>query len=249
MFPILAFETRSYISNKMAIFWTVAYPIAMLSLLISIFDPGLATDDVFASYRFKTTVGLITLTIVSTALFGMGQAMSEMRAQRALIPYLFLPVSASTIIFAILFSRIIIIVGFSAGFFYGAFFILGVDINYTAIIVLQVFLSLLAASLFSFALVLPLLYISRNAATIIALANLVNIYALMSAGVFIPMEALPSWSKIFVISSPFYYLNIGLQASFEQDFGAFVLLTGAAISALGIGIVMILASNKLLVPK
>ncbi len=53
MFPILAFETRSYISNKMAIFWTVAYPIAMLSLLISIFDPGLATDDVFASYRFK----------------------------------------------------------------------------------------------------------------------------------------------------------------------------------------------------
>jgi hypothetical protein len=63
------------------------------------------------------------------------------------------------------------------------------------------------------------------------------------------MEALPSWSKIFVISSPFYYLNIGLQASFEQDFGAFVLLTGAAISALGIGIVMILASNKLLVPK
>lgn len=66
MTPILLFETRSYISNKHALFWTVAYPITMLALLIFIFDTGsVLSDNVFDSYRFRTIVGLLTLTIIN----------------------------------------------------------------------------------------------------------------------------------------------------------------------------------------
>ena len=101
MLAIAKFELKSYLSNKMALFWTVGYPVAMLALLIAAFDPGIATDDPTESYRFRTTVGLVTLTIVSTALFGMGQAISEMRTQKAMIPYMFLPVTTFSVIMSV----------------------------------------------------------------------------------------------------------------------------------------------------
>ncbi len=249
MKAIFLFELKSYITNRLALFWTVVYPVAMLALLIALFDRGNVSSEFHESYRFKTTVGIVMLTIVSTALFGMGQSMSDMRAKRALVPYILLPTTTVKVVLAILLSRIVAVFLFSLLFFLGAFWWLGVAVPLNVHTVLQVFVSITAASLFSFSLVLPLLAISKNTTTIIALANIVNIYALMSAGVFIPKEVLPSWSEIFVTSSPFSHLNTVLQAAFHQVFGGVmwglnVLLLGAAAI-----IIKLASTRKLLVPK
>lgn len=249
MLPILLFETRSYLSNKMALFWTVAYPVAMLALLIALFDPGTDGGDVFSSYRFKTTVGLVSLTIISTALFGMGQALGEMREQRAMLPYLFLPTTVFSTVLAILCSRIIAVLLFSIAFLTGAFAVLGVEVDFSAIAALQVLASLVAASLFTFSLALPLLSVSRNATTIIALANVVNIYAIMSAGVFIPAEFIPGWGKVFITTSPFYYFNLGLQTAFQEGFGAIEWTVHGLCALSAVAIAYASAGGRLLVPK
>lgn len=248
MLAIAKFELKSYLSNKMALFWTVGYPVAMLALLIAAFDPGIATDDPTESYRFRTTVGLVTLTIVSTALFGMGQAISEMRTQKAMIPYMFLPVTTSSVISAILLSRIVVILGFSLLFFVGAFWMLDVQLDVTAALVARVTAAVFAASFFSFAVVLPLLLVSKNATTVIALANVVNIYAVMSAGVFIPIEVMPDWSRLFITTSPFYTLNLGVRQAFDASPPAYLLVGTVGLVLVSALIVYLSSRRKLMVP-
>ena len=248
MYSVLAFELKSFLSNRMALFWTVAYPIAMLVFLVSVFDPRLPVAEFYESYRFKTTVGLVSLTIVSTALFGMGQAMSDMRTHRALIPYMFLPGSTFRIVFSILLSRIIVVFGFSMIFIVGGFLIMGVEVEPSPITVLQVAVSLLVTSLFAFSLILPLIAVSKNATTIISLANILYIYALLSSGVFIPLEAMPDWSHAFITTSPFHYLNIGLQAAFRTvDIGWFWGLH-IAMALAGLAIAYLVSTRRMMVP-
>ena len=220
----------------------------LLALLIAAFDPGIATDDPTESYRFRTTVGLVTLTIVSTALFGMGQAISEMRTQKAMIPYMFLPVTTFSVISAILLSRIVVILGFSLLFFVGAFWMLDVQLDVTAALVARVTAAVFAASFFSFAVVLPLLLVSKNATTVIALANVVNIYAVMSAGVFIPLEVMPDWSRLFITTSPFYTLNLGVRQAFDASPPAYLLVGTVGLVLVSALIVYLSSRRKLMVP-
>ena len=248
MYALINFELKSYLSNRMAMFWTVVYPVVMLAFLVMVFDTKEPVSAFTESYRFQTTVGLISLTIASTALFGMGQAISDMRTHRALVPYMFLPNSIFGVMWAILTSRIIITFGFSLIFIVSAFAILEIKVPFQAVMAMQVVVSILVTSLFCFAIVLPLVALSKNAATIIALANILNIYALISSGVFVPVQVLPKWAVGFVTTSPFYYLNTGLQKAFvagqSVDFwGVQVLL-----ALLGLGVAYASSSRRIMVP-
>lgn len=249
MLPVLLFEMKSYLSNRMALFWMAVYPVAMLALLIVLFDPGLVHGDVFASYRFQTIVGLVALTIVSTALFGMGQALGERKVGRAMVPYLFLPTTIFSVVLAILFSRIIAVLLFSVAFLLGSFAVLGIEAGYSPVIALQVLATLSAYSLFSFAVVLPLVLVSSNATTIIALANVVNIYAIMSSGVFIPIAFLTGWSKLFITTSPFYYFNLGLQSSFQNGFGLIEWSVNLSAALFALALLYFTSTRRFLVPK
>lgn len=253
MFSLILFELKSYLSNRMAMFWTVAYPIAMLAFLVVIFDPGIPVASFTESYRFQTTIGLVSLTIASTALFGMGQAMSDMRTHRALIPYLFVPLSLFSVVSAILISRIIVIFGFSVVFIVCSFAVLGIavlgiNVHPDPKVMLQVCVAILVTSLFCFALVLPLIAASKNATTIISLANVFNIYALMSSGVFIPLSAMPEWSTKFITTSPFYHLNAGLQSAFVPTTSAKFWMIHISLAAIGVAIVYFSSHRRVMVP-
>ncbi len=248
MYALILFELKSYLSNRMAMFWTLAYPVAMLVFLAMVFDPGVPVASFTESYSFRTTVGLVSLTIASTALFGMGQAMGDMRAHRALIPYLFLPQSVFSVVGAILLSRIVVISGFSVVFVLGSFAVLGIEVRANPQVVLQVCVAILVTSLFCFALVLPLVALSKNATTIISLANVLNIYALLSSGVFIPLSAMPEWSVVFITTSPFHHLNAGLQAAFVPADGAGFWLTHAGLAGLGLAIAYVSSRRRIMVP-
>ena len=248
MCALIIFELKSYLSNRMAMFWTVAYPIAMLAFLVMVFDTNASVSDFTESYRFQTTVGLVSLTIASTALFGMGQAMSDMRTHRALIPYMYLPSSIFGVVWAILASRIIVTFGFSFIFIVGAFAILDIEAPFQTAMAVQVVVSILVTSLFCFAIVLPLVALSKNATTIIALANILNIYALISSGVFVPVQVLPSWAVGFVTTSPFYYLNTGLQKAFIAGQGVDFWGVQALLALVGFGVVYASSSRRIMVP-
>jgi ABC-2 type transport system permease protein len=232
----------------MAMFWTVAYPIAMLAFLVMVFDTNTAVSDFTESYRFQTTVGLVSLTIASTALFGMGQAISDMRTHRALIPYMFLPNSIFGVMWAILASRIIVIFCFSIIFIVGSFAILGIGAPLLPIILVQVVVAILVTSLFCFAIVLPLVALSKNATTIIALANILNIYALISSSVFVPVQVLPEWAVGFVTTSPFYYLNTGLQKAFSVGHGLEFWGVQALLALIGCGVAYVSSTRRIMVP-
>ena len=248
MRTLITFELKSFLSNRMAIFWTMIYPVAMLSLLIFLFDPGIPVSSFIESYRFQTTIGLVSLTIASTALFGMAQAMSEMRSNRALIPYLHAPMSIFSVVSSILLSRIVVIFVFSACFIVVAFIILNIQISVHPIIILQTSVSVLVTSLFCFALALPLVLMSKNVTTVIAIANIMNVYAIMSSGVFIPLRALPESSAAFITTSPFHYLNIGMQTAFVPASGIGFWLIHAGLAVLGIAIVYASSNRRILVP-
>ncbi|WP_120951564.1 ABC transporter permease [Helicobacter sp. L8] len=121
IYAICILEFKSYITNRVALFWTLAYPILMLAFLIGVFEHTYSP-----TYRFASTIGLVMLTLISTAIFGIAQALCDSRAFKALLFYMATPASYLEIALAIILSRLGIVLGFSALFIVGSFGVLGI---------------------------------------------------------------------------------------------------------------------------
>jgi len=74
-----------------------------------------------------------------------------------------------------------------------------------------------------------------------------NIYALMSSDVFVPLAILPGWSAVFIVTSPFYNINPMLQHAFRAPIGSEVAVTGVNLSALGLGLICLFGARRLFV--
>ncbi len=72
---ILKLEIKSYLTNTSALFWTFIYPILMLLLLIFVFSKN--TTEIF---YFNNIIGLMGLLIISSAIFGLTQAITSSRS-------------------------------------------------------------------------------------------------------------------------------------------------------------------------
>ncbi|GAA7055935.1 hypothetical protein HpCHN10_08190 [Helicobacter pylori] len=71
---ILKLEIKSYLTNTSTLFWTFIYPILMLLLLVFIFSKN--TTEIF---YFNSIIGLMGLLIISSAIFGLTQAIASLR--------------------------------------------------------------------------------------------------------------------------------------------------------------------------
>ncbi|GAA7074476.1 hypothetical protein VN0416_02630 [Helicobacter pylori] len=71
---ILKLEIKSYFTNTSVLFWTFIYPILMLLLLVFIFSKN--TAEIF---YFNNIIGLMGLLIISSAIFGLTQAIASLR--------------------------------------------------------------------------------------------------------------------------------------------------------------------------
>lgn len=243
------FEIISYLSHPLTLFWTFAYPVIMLAILLALFDDGSAAMTGVEGYRFRTITGLIALTIVSTAIFGFGQALSELRKDRVLLVYATLPVSVPRILTSIIVSRILVVALFVIVFLPASMWIFDAGVAVTAAHAAAFSAAILVGCLFSYALVLALLHISATTPAVVAVANLVNIYALMSADVFVPLRILPEWSRWFVETSPFYHLTRLLRHAFEASFGAGYMLTLAGLAAAALVLLFFFGTRKVLIPR
>ncbi len=74
---ILKLEIKSYLTNTSALFWTFIYPILMLLLLIFVFSKN--TTEIF---YFNNIIGLMGLLIISSAIFGLTQAIASSRLHK-----------------------------------------------------------------------------------------------------------------------------------------------------------------------
>ncbi len=80
---ILKLEIKSYLTNTSTLFWTFIYPILMLLLLIFVFSKN--TTETF---YFNSIIGLMGLLIISSAIFGLTQAITSSRSLGGIILFL-----------------------------------------------------------------------------------------------------------------------------------------------------------------
>lgn len=241
---IFHMEVKSYLSNIAAVFWTFAYPIMMLILLIALFDRE-AGPHMLEGFRARTAIGLVTLTLVSTAIFGLGQALTEMRKNHALLPYYLSSLPLIRVSLSIVLSRIAIWIIFSLLYIIISFILLKINYTFTVWSIFSMIFVLLAACLFCFSLGLGLAYFCRTSQTMIATANILNLYAIMSADVFIPREILPEWSESFVTTSPFYHLNKVLRLGLESTPALSTWLIAGGLATVGFLLIWLFSKRKL----
>ncbi|MFC3848118.1 ABC transporter permease [Helicobacter baculiformis] len=242
IYAIFILEFKSYITYRVAIFWTLAYPILMLAFLIGVFEHTHAPD-----FRFASVVGLVMLTLISTAIFGLAQALGSARASKALLFYMATPASYLEITLAIVLSRLAIVLGFSALFILGSFSVLGILPSLSVGNFLLGLLTLGLAGVFCSGVALGVVKYLNNNQNMLAIANVINLYAIMSSNVFIPLQALPSWGQIFITSSPFYHLNNMLIGAFSGQNLGYVLGVSGVLFGLGALLTYLGAGRALLV--
>ncbi len=98
---ILKLEIKSYLTNTSALFWTFIYPILMLLLLIFVFSKN--TTEIF---YFNNIIGLMGLLIISSAIFGLTQAITSSRSHNIFLFYMLSPATFKQITLALIASRL-----------------------------------------------------------------------------------------------------------------------------------------------
>ncbi len=102
---ILKLEIKSYLTNTSALFWTFIYPILMLLLLIFVFSKN--TTEIF---YFNNIIGLMGLLIISSAIFGLTQAITSSRSHNIFLFYMLSPATFKQITLALIASRLIVVI-------------------------------------------------------------------------------------------------------------------------------------------
>ncbi|WP_121756395.1 ABC transporter permease [Helicobacter felis] len=242
IYHISLLETKSYRTQHIAIFWTMIHPFLMLAFLIGVYEHTYSPD-----FRFSRTIGLVTLNLVSTVIFSLAMAMGTARASNSLSFYMATPASYIEITLAMVLSRLMGLLCFSTLFVVGSFSVLGILPLLSMWSLLWGLLVLGFAGVFCSGLALIIIRYFDNTQNILAIGNMINLYAIMSANVFIPLQALPKWSQIFITSSPFYHLNNMLIAAFSGQHLGYVLGVSGALFGVGALLIFLSAGRELLV--
>ncbi len=197
-------EMKSYLRDKMALFWTFIYPVLLLVILDYMFGGSADTEEARSEYSGFLISGMASMTIVTTALFGFAVVLVSLRYEGKLKLYEVLPIQKVSYLIGFGLSRILIMVIFTvlfviiADFAYGSSLQLSVKsvLNYMALTVIGSF------SFISVGFVLVSL-ISRPS-TASALINIVSVPILFLSDLFIPISILPEYIQAFAIQSPVY---------------------------------------------
>ncbi|WQZ18866.1 ABC transporter permease [Helicobacter pylori] len=242
---ILKLEIKSYLTNTSALFWTFIYPILMLLLLIFVFSKN--TTEIF---YFNNIIGLMGLLIISSAIFGLTQAITSSRSHNIFLFYMLSPATFKQITLALIASRLIVVILYAFIFIVLSFYALNIItiLNFKALIL--GFVSVFSSALFCFCLAIFVARIFQNEQSILGFCNIINLYVLMSCNVFVPLEYLPNIGQLFIKTSIFYYLNQLLIKAFQGiDIIILVLATSTFFIIGGIILFLLSANRMLLTPK
>ncbi|WRA18286.1 ABC transporter permease [Helicobacter pylori] len=241
---ILKLEIKSYFTNTSALFWTFIYPILMLLLLVFVFSKN--TTEVF---YFNSIIGLMGLLIISSAIFGLTQAIASSRSHNVFLFYALLPATFKQIILAFIASRLIVVIIYTFVFICTSFYAFNIIdlLNFKTLIF--GFISIFSSSLFCFCFAIFVAKIFQNEQSILGFANIINLYAVMSCNVFVSLDYLPSIGQLFIKTSVFYQLNQLLLKSFQGIDPILILITSTLFIVCGITLFLLSANRMLLIPR
>ncbi len=158
------------------------------------------------------------------------------------------PATFKQITLALIASRLIVVILYAFIFIVLSFYALNIItiLNFKALIL--GFVSVFSSALFCFCLAIFVARIFQNEQSILGFCNIINLYALMSCNVFVPLEYLPNIGQLFIKTSIFYYLNQLLIKAF-QGIDTILVLATSTFFIIG-GIIFLLSANRmLLTPK
>lgn len=189
------------------------------------------------------------LLIISSAIFGLTQAITSSRSHNIFLFYMLSPATFKQITLALIASRLIVVILYAFIFIVLSFYALNIItiLNFKALIL--GFVSVFLSTLFCFCLAIFVARIFQNEQSILGFCNIINLYALMSCNVFVPLEYLPNIGQLFIKTSIFYYLNQLLIKAFQGIDTILVLATSTFFIIGGIILFLLSANRMLLTPK
>ncbi len=157
------------------------------------------------------------------------------------------PATFKQITLTLIASRLIVVILYAFIFIILSFYALNIItiLNFKALI----FVSVFSSALFCFCLAIFVARIFQNEQSILGFCNIINLYALMSCNVFVPLEYLPNIGQLFIKTSIFYYLNQLLIKAFQGIDTILVLATSTFFIIGGIILFLLSANRMLLTPK
>ncbi len=222
------------------------------------------------------------LLIISSAIFGLTQAITSSRSHNIFLFYMLSPATFKQITLALIASRLIVVILYAFIFIVLSFYALNIItiLNFKALILRLIvvilyafifivlsfyalniitilnfkalilgFVSVFSSVLFCFCLAIFVARIFQNEQSILGFCNIINLYALMSCNVFVPLEYLPNIGQLFIKTSIFYYLNQLLIKAFQGIDTILVLATSTFFIIGGIILFLLSANRMLLTPK
>ncbi len=159
------------------------------------------------------------------------------------------PATFKQITLALIASRLIVVIIYAFIFIVLSFYAFNIIalLNFKTLIF--GFISIFSSSLFCFCLAIFVAKIFQNEQSILGFANIINLYAVMSCNVFVPLEYLPNIGQLFIKTSIFYYLNQLLIKAFQGIDTILVLATSTFFIIGGIILFLLSANRMLLTPK
>ncbi len=188
------------------------------------------------------------LLIISSAIFGLTQAIASSRSHNVFLFYVLSPATFKQITLALIVSRLIVVILYAFIFIVLSFYALNIItiLNFKALIL--GFVSVFSSALFCFCLAIFVAKIFQNEQSILGFANIINLYAVMSCNVFVSLDYLPSIGQLFK-TSVFYQLNQLLLKSFQGIDPILTLITSTLFIVCGITLFLLSANRMLLIER
>jgi ABC-2 type transport system permease protein len=119
---LLRWELLSYLRNRAGLFWSALFPFVLLTVLLSAFG---GSRDRYAGY---VMTGVLVISVLSTCIMGTILPLAARREGHLLRIFSAFPVRASTVMWSILTSRVVLVFGFGVIFLLGAHWLYGVTL-------------------------------------------------------------------------------------------------------------------------
>jgi ABC-2 type transport system permease protein len=201
---LVTIELKEYFRNPIAAFWTFAYPVLLLVLLMIPFGNTtvVSASGVKIAYGPYLVCGMLAINVLSTSLFGFTVPFVEARQRGAFKMYQVFPVWRFSYVTAFVVSRVAIVALYNVIFVFVAKGIYNIDFDLgPGSWATLTFLLLFTASAFV-ALAFLLATLCSTASTAVAITNLIFFPMMFLSDLFLPIALFPPSMRILAALSP-----------------------------------------------
>jgi ABC-type polysaccharide/polyol phosphate export permease len=201
---LVAIELKEYFRNPIAAFWTFAYPVLLLVLLMVPFGSTtvVSASGLKVGYGPYLVCGMLAINVLSTSLFGFTVPFVEARQRGAFKMYQVFPVWRFSYVAAFVASRVAIVVFYNAAFVFIATALYRIDFGMRLPSWGTLALVMLLTAAAFVALSFLLASLCNRPATAVAITNILFFPMMFFSDLFLPMMFFPASVRWLAHASP-----------------------------------------------